>query len=373
MDKIPYGTGFAYNNLSEIFPKAVIRTSSSFPILFPEDDAVDTLRALIIVTPSFSPEPREMKSLIRFASSGNQIFISANHIGDTVMSMLALKPFQKDSIYFDGPATDSGTRAQTDDMATLSLLDPLHREWIDYKYPGLFFENHFDSVDNGFCKILGRNDGGKPDFIRISYNHNGAIYLHLEPLAFSNFFLLHGKNSSYYDFALSWIPQKTGIVEWSDYFRYRHRGESYSPLNFILSNRSLRWAFWLTMILFLLIFLVESKRKQRAIEEIPKLRNVSEEFVKTVGRLYFQQKNNQNLASKMTNAFLENVRSAYNLPTSVLDDEFSRKLASRTGKQYDEIADLVQSIHNSRLKTNLTDKEILDFQSKINQFNKPAT
>ena len=75
----------------------------------------------------------------------------------------------------------------------------------------------------------------------------------------------------------------------------------------------------------------------------------------------------------MTSAFLENIRSAYNIPTSLLDDEFSRKLAFRTGKHYHEIADLIQSIHNSRLKVNLTDKEILELHSKINQFNKPAS
>src|SRR5260221_4004882 len=96
-------------------------------------------------------------------------------------------------------------------------------------------------------------------------------------------------------------------------------GELYR-FTFILSNRSLRWAFWLTLVLFLLIFLVESKRKQRAIAEIPKLRNASEDFVKTVGGLYFQQKNNQNLAIKMTHAFLENIRSDYNIPTSILDE-----------------------------------------------------
>ena len=115
--------------------------------------------------------------------------------------------------------------------------------------------------------------------------------------------------------------------------------ESFSALHFILSKRSLRWAFWLTLILlFLLMFLVESKRKQRPIAEIPALRNASEDFVKTVGRLYFQQKNNQNLAAKMVAAFLENIRSTYNLsyfrslmmnlPTSSLFEPAGRSMKS---------------------------------------------
>lgn len=373
MDRIPYGTRYAHDNLSSLFPEAVIRTSSSFPILFREEAIQDTLRALVVITPSFIPEPEEMKSLIRFASAGNQVFISAIYIEDTVLEMLHLKSFRKKSIYFDRPAADSDKPDKpAPRLATIHLLDPLRRDWISFAYPGLFSENHFDSVDTRYCKILGRNEKGQTDFIRIAYGHSGAIYVHLEPTAFSNFFLLHKENKSYYDLVFSWLPEKTGVVEWSDYFRYRHRGESYSALHFILSNRSLRWAFWLTLLLFLLIFLVESKRKQRAITEIPKVRNASEDFVKTVGRLYFQQKNNQNLAAKMTNTFLENIRSAYNMPTSLLDDEFSRKLAFRTGKHYYEVSDLIQSIHNSRLNANLTDREIMDLHSKITQFNKPA-
>jgi hypothetical protein len=387
MDKIPYGTRYTYDNLSALFPEAVIRTSSRFPILFHGEYAKDTIRTLIILTRAFVPEPDEMNSMIRFASLGNQVFISASYIDDTVLSMLHLKPSRKESGRFDEMVTDStkageernkptriaNTNLKTYSLAEISLLDPIRGEWKNYAYPGIFSENHFISMDTAYSRTLGKNGEGIANFVRLSYAHNGAIFVHLEPLAFSNFFLLHKENYSYYDLALSWLPEKTGVVEWSDYFRYRHRGENYSALHFILTNRSLRWAFWLTLILFLLIFLVESKRKQRAITDIPKLRNASADFVKTVGRLYFQQKNNQNLAGKMTHAFLENIRSAYNMPTSVLDEEFSRKLAFRTGKPLDEITDLMQSIHDARLNTNLTDREILDLHLKINQFNKPAT
>jgi len=386
MDKIPYGTKYAYDNLSALFPEAIIRTSSRFPILFSGENANDTIRTLIIVTRAFVPEPDEMNSLIRFASSGNQVFISASYVDDTVLSMLHLKPSGKESHRFDEMITDS-TKAgedrnkpiritnmnlKTDSLAEISLLDPVHVVWKNYAYPGMFLENHFKSMDSSYSRILGRDGEGMANFVRLSYAHHGAIFVHLEPLAFSNYFLLHKENYSYYNLALSWLPEKTGVVEWSDYFRYRHLGENYSALHFILTNRSLRWAFWLTLILFLLIFLVESKRKQRAISEIPKLRNASADFVKTVGRLYFQQKNNQNLAGKMTHAFLENIRSAYNMPTSVLDEEFSRKLAFRTGKPLGEITDLMQSIHDARLNTKLTDREIMDLHLKINQFNKPA-
>lgn len=386
LDRIPYGARYAYDNLPAIFPNAEIRTSSRFPILFQNGNGRDTLRTLIILTPAFYPEPDEMNALIRFAANGNQVFISSRLFEDTVFSSLHIERQQYNirRIADSSGSTEVGdtivekslgneSAKQSGDDAAVRILDPVRLNWTTYSYPGTFSGNHFGVLDPVHVRILGCNKSGEPDFIRISYSNGGAVFLHIEPRAFSNFFLLYGGNKSYYDQALSWLPEKSGVVEWSDYFRYSHHGDNYSAFHFFLSNRSLRWAFWLTLLLFLLVFLIESKRKQRAIAEIPKLRNASEDFVKTVSRLYFQQKNNQNLAAKMITAFLENIRTAYNLSTSVLNDEFALKLAFRTGRPLNEITDLLHSIHEARLKVDLTDREIMDLHQKINQFDKQAS
>ena len=358
LDKIPYGTKYAYDNLPFIFPNADIRTSSRFPVLFQTENTGDTTRALIILSLKFTPETDEMNSIIRFAASGNQVFISALEFEDTIMDMLHLKWSQ--NLFPEGDSTE------------VSLLDPRRKDWATFAYPGYSIDSYFTSIDTGHTTVLGKDVKGNPDFIRIPYAHGGAIFIHLNPLVFSNFFLLHKGNKSYYDIALSYMPSRTGVVEWSDYFRYSRKSENFSALRFILSNRSLRWAFWLTLLLFLLMFVVESKRKQRPIVEIPALRNASEDFVKTVGRLYFQQKNNQNLAAKMVTAFLENIRTTYNLSTSMLNDEFAQKLSFRTGRPVNEIIRMIQLIHESRLKPDLSDQELMDLHQQINQFTKPV-
>ncbi len=358
LDKIPYGTRYAYENLSSLFPKAEIRTSNQLPVIYMGDIGQDTMRALIILSPLFAPGPVEMETIIRFAAAGNQVFISSPRIEDTVMSMLHLK--QKEEMF---SYRDSGE---------FSIRDPASKEWVKFVYPGYSYDYYFDAIDTGYTEILGKNSHGQPDFIRIGYNHGGAIFIHLDPFAFSNFFLLHKKNKRYYDLSFSYLPRQTDLVEWSDYFRYRRRTEHFSALRFILSKRSLRWAFWLTILLFLFLFIFESKRKQRPIAEIAPLRNASEDFVKTVGRLYFQQKNNQNLAAKMVAAFLENIRSTYNLSTSQLNDEFAHKLAFRTGKPVTEIMTTIHLIYELRMKQDLTDQELMDLHKQINQFNKPA-
>jgi hypothetical protein len=120
------------------------------------------------------------------------------------------------------------------------------------------------------------------------------------------------------------------------------------------------------------MFLLETKRKQRPIVELPVARNASEDFVKTIGQLYFQQKNNQNLANKMVAAFLENVRTTYNLSTSILDKDFIQKLTIRSGMPSEEIEKMVQLIHAVRLNSFLPDQELLDLHHQFSQFNKQA-
>ena len=357
LDKIPYGTRYAHDNLSFVFPNADIRTRSRYPEALLTENNDDTLRALIILSPAFAPDSEAMNSIIRFASFGNQVFISALDFNDTVMDMLHLK-WAKNSF--------------PEDSAEISLLNPMTSRFENFSYPGYSLNSYFKSVDTAAAAVLGKDRDGNPDFIRIPFPQGGAIFIHLNPFAFTNFFLLHKKNMKYYDETFSYLPSGTQVVEWSDFFRYSTSEEHFSALRFMLANRSLRWALWLTLLLFALLFLMESKRKQRPITEIAPLKNASVDFVKTVGRLYFQQKNNQNLAAKMVAAFLENIRSAYNLSTSVLNDEFVHKLAFRTGKPVSEVKQIINLIHEVRLKPDLPDRELMDLHFQITQFNKSA-
>ena len=357
LDKIAYGTTYAHENLNYIFPNATIYTTDKYPILSSEREAIDSVRSLIMIGRTFAPEPADLNALLRFASSGNQVFISAEYFEDTILSMLNCKVNQS---FLD-----------RDDTMQVEIYNPGSQEWLKYRYPGFADNNYFSEIDTGHTTILGKNSSGYPNFIRLNYKHGGALFLHTAPLAFSNFFLLHRNNQSYYDYALSNLSGKTNQVEWSDYFRH-YKTKPFSTLHFILSQRALRWAFWLLMGIFVIVLLVESKRKQRPIAELRGVRNASEDFVKTVGRLYFQQKNNQNLATKMIFAFLENIRVAYNLSTAQLNEEFENKLAFRAGIPHDQVRRIIYTIHELRMKQELSDWELMDLHQQINQFNKQA-
>ena len=162
MDKIPYGTKYAFENLSFIFPKSEIQTSSRFPILFQTESDSNISKTILIIGPEFRPEADEMRSLIRFAAKGkNQIFISALNFGDTVLKMLHL--------------TLKRNLMDEDDSAEVSILDPGDREWIKYAYPGYTSNSFIESIDTGYARILGTDKKGRPDFIRITYAKGGNL------------------------------------------------------------------------------------------------------------------------------------------------------------------------------------------------------
>ena len=96
--------------------------------------------------------------------------------------------------------------------------------------------------------------------------------------------------------------------------------------------------------LLLLFVLFEMRRKQRYIPVMSKPRNDSMDFVKTIGRLYFEKGDHHNLARKMSSYFLEYVRNKYKLQTGNLDDEFVKKLQFKTGVPETELQEIITFI-----------------------------
>ena len=161
LDKIPYGTLYAHDNLPFVFPNADIRTHSKYPESLLTDKSDDTLRALIILSPSFAPESEEMNSIIRFASFGNQVFISALDFDDTAMDMLHLK-WKK----YNFP----------EDSAEISLLDPATNQFEKFTYPGYSLNSYFKSLDTAAAAILGK-DGTGTLILSVSRFHRAGQFL----------------------------------------------------------------------------------------------------------------------------------------------------------------------------------------------------
>ena len=72
--------------------------------------------------------------------------------------------------------------------------------------------------------------------------------------------------------------------------------------------------------------------------------------METVGRLYYNKGDHHNLAGKMIQHFLEWVRTHYYLNTNELNDHFISQLTIKSGLPESVVKDLVQMIHEVRMK-----------------------
>ena len=312
----------------------------------------------IIISPQVQPDEKELRALFNFIGEGNHIFISSFNISKDLLDTLHLKTALS-SAYFNGS-----------DSLRVSIANPVSHDSSNFVYPGKAYDNSFVSVDTSITNILGWDARGEINYVKITYESGGSISIHLAPMTFTNFFLLHQNNKSYYDQALSYLPKDVDVVKWDDYFRNRtaSKNTGFSKLAPFLNNDILKWAFWLVVLLFSIIYLFESKRKQAIVPVIPPVKNASLDFVKTIGRLYFQRKDNKNLALKMSAHFLDNVRNRYNLPTSVLNDEFENRLAYKSDYDRKAIHDIVYTINTLPDQLSVTDEELMAFNDKLEKF-----
>ena len=362
-DKIPYGTYYAYESLGYIFPDSKISINESSPVKFmyntgnddTDSNSTKQTQAYIVISPRVIPDPAEINALMNYVGQGNTVFISSFYFGDSLLNYLKIKAGSDFDDYYKG------------DTFRVNVLNPLSNESLYFEYPGDSYSNHFRSLDSQYVSILGTDGKGRPDFVRYNYKGGGALYLHFAPMAFTNFFLLHKNNKAYYDNALSYLPKSVSEVKWDDYFRY---SKDFSVFSFLLSIPAFKWAFGLLLLLFLLIYLFESKRRQRMIPGVTTLRNSSLDFVKTIGRLYYQRKDNLNLANKMSAHFLGRVRTKYNLPTSMLNAEFAEKLSYKSGYQKELVQDIVNSLNDIQLNQSMSDENLLQLNEKLEAFYK---
>jgi hypothetical protein len=263
-----------------------------------------------------------------------------------------------------------------EDTLQVSLANPPFQRSYNYTYPGKRFDGHFYKIDSSVTTVLGSGHGGNTNFIHLKAGQ-GNLYFHLAPMAFSNYFLLRDNNRSYYEDVLSVISPQTKTLVWDEYYLYkkmsseRRRGNNAnrkSWLNALFSYPALKWGLLIALFTLLLYVLLEMRRKQRPIPVITKPRNDSLDFVKTIGRLYYDKGDHSNLCRKMSAYFLEHVRNRYKLPTAELNEESIKNLQFKTGMDDSEIRSIVFFIRDMENAPAISDHQLQYFHKQLESF-----
>ena len=129
-----------------------------------------------------------------------------------------------------------------------------------------------------------------------------------------------------------------------------------------------KWGLITAIALLGLLALLGSRRRQRPIPTYTKPRNDSLDFVKTLGRLYFDRGDHHNLARKMSVYFLDHVRHTYKLSTQTLDGEFVSALHRKSGYGEKELGALVAFINYLGKQTKISEQQLAQFHRQLELF-----
>lgn len=366
-DKIPYGLKYARETLPYLFPNGRIINSEKSPVDLNDDlpDSLDGKAAILIVSEKMIPDEEEIRQLMDFIANGNHVFISSYVIGKDFLDSLRLD-------------TKFHVARGLEDSLTVSINLQGTDSVLSYTYPGAGLKNYFTKYDTSITWIRGQNDSKEPNLVEFDYKGGGSLVIQLEPLAYSNFFLLHKNNAPYLGETVGFLPDTLSRVYWSDYYRYHTNGKkndrnnpnTFSKLGVFMKDPILRWVVILVFILFGFVYLFESRRRQRVRPQPVVVANPSVDFVKTVGSLYFQARDNKDLAIKMSNQFMEHVRSRYLLNVSVQDEQFAVKLANKSGYDIAKVQQILNTIRDLNAADNVSDELLLAFDQTLADFYK---
>ena len=313
-----------------------------------QEDYTDSYEGTIISISNYI-DAQSANQLLKFVSKGNSVFISDTEFDKVLQDSLKFKMEYE-----------------------MQIEDTLQVWSANKKYnnPKFKFEkgasyHYFSSIDTLKTTVLGYQGDGKNkevNFIKVPFK-KGYFYFHTQPAAFSNYYLLKQNYANYASSILGLFPHKS--VLW--FIKNQDGVEiSSSPARYITSKPALKWA-WYFALLFLVVFIIfNAKRRQRVVPIKKPLPNTTVDFTKTIGNLYYQEGNHQNIITKKIIYFLEKVRSDFMLDTKVLDDKFVQKLVLKSGKNKDDVEKVIRLIkqnQNSNIMPNKND--LLELNSAI--------
>ncbi len=349
-DKIPFGLYVFDNESPTLFKSNKIEKIGKTPYeyfdpLYDFDSLVKNYKIkgnVLSISQNYAIDKQSTEEIFYFVSHGNSAFISAIDLPE---------------IFEDSLNVTLGNDLSSDKDIVLSFANKnLNSSKFNFNIGAN--TSYFNKIDTLNTTVLGYHEVNKKkkiNFIKVAYKQ-GFFYLHTQPSCFTNYHLLKDNHVNYTENVVSYVPK--GNLFW---FVKDQNGEviANSPMRYILSQPALKWAWFISLIGIIIFILFNAKRKQRVVPIITTLPNTTLDFTKTIGNLYYQEGDHQNIVDKKIIYFLERIRNEYLIETAILDDNFIKKLHQKSGKKIEDIEKVVRLINYQRKSYNQSIEEDL--------------
>ncbi|WP_157976229.1 DUF4350 domain-containing protein [Lewinella sp. IMCC34191] len=266
--------------------------------------------------PYYSDEA--ITDLLDYVSKGNNAFIVAKQLPEDLLLQLFTEdcydPEQGGLLEpaFPEVYLDSLTAFRYPRGDSFKLVNT--RFWVPVALPLQVIPEVLLCNPDRNIQALGTIDSAGINFIRVDRGA-GAIYLHTNPIFFTNWFLVDSTQYRYAQDVLGVI--RSGPTVWDEASRRYRRSASQTgqqasrdytggrnllsgndTLRYIQEHRALAFSWYTLLVGALLYVLFRGKRRQRVIPLLPARVNSSKRFIDTISRLVHEKGNHAALAQR---------------------------------------------------------------------------
>lgn len=330
----PYGSKVAHRLLERYFPEhSLTDIKQSIGRELPLDTSGRS--NFVFIGESMFLDSVSKQQLLAFVNQGNNALLVSKGLPRTLTEALY-------GSGCDGVQAEQ-FRTLEDTLPHLNLLNPSIPGNYTFNYSvqnrTRFYDWHYFGPEF-LCNIqpvtvAGKMNDTAANFIVFKYGR-GRFLLHSNPIVFSNYNLLKPANRPYVEGVLSWL--QNGNIYWDAVSRMpsEEKSEKANPLEYILRQPALAWAWYLLVGLAVLWVVFAGKRRQRVIPILPPNENSSYEFISTIAHLHFKERNYRGICVQNMKLFLAHVRERYGLNVVIdgaggrpkTDDAFFKRLSA---------------------------------------------
>jgi hypothetical protein len=422
--KQPYGTKFIHQLLKEKYSKENFKVSKqSLDELF---KSTDTSKVYDYVRIGDFPvyDSADVAALFQFAGKGNNLFIANARIQDvlldTLFGFIEIVEEEDDSLEvvdstcIDDRFNDSIILTENNiniEEVVDSVLGDLFdiSDWLDVQRPyfkknkskkievtwqdsasktcSFYRFDHLDTIKNNWrflnldflsdldsleFRVLSQSDSKNIIMLHIPYG-DGHIYLHENPIMFTNVQLLSEERLAYSEKAFAYLNGDAMI--WDIHIKKRNsrrqgpptEDESNSPLSYFLAHPPLRWSIYLSLLGALLFIAFKAKRKQKYIQVLDVKSNNSLEYAEMMGQLYFKEQNHGYIAAQMWRKFSDFVKERYSIYIKENEMDWMIKLEEKSNIPQARLRGIYLAQQNAK-RENFSSDDLMNFYNKLQYF-----
>lgn len=315
---------------------------------------------LLILANEAELEPASVRLLLGFVEKGGTVLVAAHWLSsamDDTLGIYTARTSLAELLPF----------AQRVDTTEMFFLAPGLAGSADVSAALLSARMRYEGEDSARWAIrpvvlaeAGQNS--RPLALLYPSAQGGALVYTNAPLLLSNFGLLNSEGKAFLERLFAYVPEGT-LVWWR-----RGAGEASTPLRYVLSQDSLRWAFYMLLVGIALFMAGAARRRERPVPTIAAPRNDTVDFVRTMGRLYYNRGDHANLAAKLRAQFYGYVRDTLGLSLPPTDPAYARGVAARSGVPFGDVEKLLAHLSRSALSQGMQSRDLLDLNRDLQSF-----